>query len=1048
MAEEKKDPPKLLSNAKTPYDWIIAFYGDDAIDDGKKNKVRHILRVCEFADVVAVVTKNSKQAHTDFFESTYTAVDSSYVKAAELIVRLLDIKYREGRPLTKDDFRKCGGAAMFDGRDNFDQICEDYIGKNGLVGTCEITCFPSPKTDRKNNDDLRRENEDLKQYREWLKNASDDEIQERYIEKKRLMFGSMVADIDEVKSHHTQILSVASESERNNGALNASSLIAMCDAATDKSANMYRENMGQRSAIDFTIKDDVEKNVEIAYNLAENTGKMALLGGGAVASLGAMVGGVFWPAFLIIPTFALAKRWGPDWLKSLGATWGHFKKSMSHKYQRQKIDSYHHYLVSFMETGGKPKLRLKDRLFLTPNIIKCLKKGAKSGSVGASFEATDGVMHVSEIDRYKENLSRNEYLRKDKSQPVDKRTELENKVREIVPNKSTFDQFIKIAEVYSDYQGDLDSATKLEIQKNYASKLGDSAEHLIFETPMKSMSWFSDTVKKNLADDGKIMSIFKDAPGFPGVGKVARLREFASKELAGLNADDWKDKTFGEFIHRTEKPKLTHDELVVGLDLTDSHVANAISYIEHLKINPKDSREVVSQESDTAPSYTLAHIQEEIGKITDPSKREKVNKLLKIQMDRVFAIAIGQDRVGAYNALVADNFTCRYDLLEIFKKIGEMKYENVNSSEYTSLRSDLTKDTRVSPPEMGRYLCGKIAKAAVDVFYYYLTDSDNKSTFRNDLPFLIEYLSKLNNNELLNQQQKDALTQIAIVNVKEAFDKFVMNMSGDFVTNYNYETIRKYLENDYADKGLKPLFEANNSSEVQDVKNNLTSLFTSYSDIQTNLKFGGKDMCSQDKTIISKILLRDETKGFAEAQVRDSSDDLVKFLSGTLKVSKAYTKTDFASATATNMKDKIRGDGSTVTAYSELRDKLSAIDAMSSDCDKYAAIVALKNKAICEFRKCLVTLAYTFGPSHGGVTTWLTSTGIPMYDAAIAAWSTGGDSLFEEIDKKMDEIHNNILASGITGITRSELLSETEMQRYTGTYTINLSEESNLGISK
>ena len=103
-------------------------------------------------------------------------------------------------------------------------------------------------------------------------------------------------------------------------------------------------------------------------------------------------------------------------------------------------------------------------------------------------------------------------------------------------------------------------------------------------------------------------------------------------------------------------------------------------------------------------------------------------------------------------------------------------------------------------------------------------------------------------------------------------------MSGDFVTKYNYDTIRQYLEDDYSDKGLKPLFASNNSKEVQDVKRDLTSLFTSYSDVQTNLKFGDKDLSSQDKTIISKVLLRDERTGFSTIKVRDSSDGLVKFL--------------------------------------------------------------------------------------------------------------------------------------------------------------------------
>ena len=162
MADEKKEPPKTIGTASSIRDWVTAYYGDDAIDYSKKNKVRHNIRVCQFAAVVAMVTKNAKQAHTDFFESTYTAVDTTYVKSAELIIRLIELKYREARPLTTEDFENCGGRAMFGSRPNFDKICEDYIGPGGLVEQCE-NAFPRPE-----GEDLRREKESVHEFKKWF----------------------------------------------------------------------------------------------------------------------------------------------------------------------------------------------------------------------------------------------------------------------------------------------------------------------------------------------------------------------------------------------------------------------------------------------------------------------------------------------------------------------------------------------------------------------------------------------------------------------------------------------------------------------------------------------------------------------------------------------------------------------------------------------------------------------------------------------------------------------------------------------------------------
>lgn len=1054
MAEEKK-PPITTATATNVGDWISAYYGDDAIDYGKKDKVRHIVRTCQFASVCFVVSKNTKQAHTDFFESNYTAIDTMYVKAAELIIRLLNIKYGAGRPLTMRDFLDCGGGELFKNSSaSIDKICADYIGPGGMVEQCE-NCFPEPK-----GEDLRKEKESFEDFYEWYEPATEDEKKARALEKKKLLYKNFVDDLDNVKSDHSQLLAVASQDERNSGVLNGQSLHTIYRTATDKSAKMQRELKGQKSAIDFTIKEDEEKAVGIRYNVAKKTAKVAALGGVAAASLGAVIGGVFWPAFLIIPTYSLAKQWLPDWAKSLGEMWGHFEKSIAHKYERQKVDSYYNYLVSFMETGGKPKIRLKDRFFLTPNIIKCLKKGAKSGSVGSSYEGSDGRTHKSEIDRAEGQTSMvmgNLLNAKDADGlvPADMQGILFGEVKTLSKDSSTISNFVELANKYKSWESGLPSDSKYGFQVQYSDKLKECAEKLLFETPLDDLNNYKDKMPKIFATDSIIMEPTKVvAPEVVDV--IQRHLLFATKELTGLEGS-WKNKSLKDYIYRDLEGVLTSDVLtsnysdsVTGaeraLDMADSNLLSVLSCIENLEVEYPGGKGVISVDTSVDPSRTatMEYIQLKIDSIVDDRDKARVNQLLQEQMGIIFRNADRKDSRKSYESIIEGTFTGKNNFDDIFKKIGEMTFENVGSEVYSKLSAELLTKTKVTPPEMGRYLRSKLGKAAHDIFYDYAIAPDNISKFKTDLPFLIAYLSKLNQSPLLNQQQKSALTAMATVNVKAAFDQFVRGMSNDFTGKYNFDVITQYLEEPYSNTGLKTLFVTDTSPATRDIEKKLASL-SGFNDIYRNLKFNGKDMNIDDKGIISKILLRNEADGFTSVRVRDTSDGLVQFLSNGLKVSTEYKKEDFNGKTPDNIQGVIV-DPTKGTPYCKLMDKLRMIETLPTDCDKYAAIVALKNKAIYEFRQCLITIANKFGPNSGsgGINNWLTQPdGIAMFDAAIAAWSNGGDSLFEQIDRKMEEIITRLPPA--YRITKSQYLSEGEMKRYKEAYSLGLVQEETLG---
>ncbi len=1034
MAEEKKDPPKTIGTATTIRDWVTAYYGDDAIDYSKKNKVRHTIRVCQFSSIVAIVTKNSKQAHTDFFESAYTAVDTTYVKAAELIMRLMELKWRENRPLTRDDFENCGGKAMFDGRPNYDKIVSDYIGSGGMVEMCECV-FPTPSiSNKKGNDDLRSEKESFKQYYAWLQSSTEDERKARALQKRQMMYSSMIADLNDVKSDHAQLLAIASEGEQKDGALNGKSLHEIYNATTDKASNMYREHKDKRSKIDFTIKDDVEKAVSLRYESAKQTAKVAALGGVATASLGAVIGGVFWPAILLIPTYAIAKKWIPDWAKSLGAQWGHFEQSIGHRFQRQKYAAYLKYMVSFMETGGKPKLSLKDRLFLRPDIIKALKKGSKSGSVGATFEGSDEITHKSELDRAKETTSLafgNYRKADDKAVPIDKKTELNGKVEAIAPDAATFEQFVQLANRYKEYQADLDSDTKLGFQIKYAKKLEESLVSLIFNDKLESMTQFQDNISPWLSEDSLLFEVIKDVAEGPGIiAKAKRLKFFASKELSGLDFEKCKDMTLAEYISRPGLERLS-DEKLAGMKFdsstrtwgggfinpTDTNLVAAISYIRNLERHPSDERLVVS-----TGGVTLEKINETIMKIVNKDDKNICDSLLKEQMKTVFYNAAREDSQKAFKAVTTGAFGGKLvDMQKINDMLSEMSYENVGSEKYAGLVYDLTGESRISPQAMGRYLRGKIGKAAYDVFSKYLND-DKKQEFKKNLPLISDYLKKVNSSGLLNEQQKADLSSQVTKFIGEAYINRIQELGETFLANengYNLTEFTDYLKS-YQKGGFSELFESDQSSETQGIKAGIEYMIE-FAGIHSGLKFNKEFSIPQvESKYISKTLLLDRSSGGKKPIIRDYDDDLRKIVNQIKNINISFS----ADLNPANL--------SSETAYGQISEALKDIvgrpDARnprvlvggmgnSTDAekhDKYTALLILKNKTIVLFRKYMrqfISEKYGVSGDTDSEQRWLTRN-MPLVNSVKTEWKNLLDQIDEALfSAEFDRLPGKVLAS-------------------------------------
>ena len=580
------DNKPTLTSAKSASDWVSAFYGDDAFDYKKVEKLRHIKHTGQFAAICYAISKNTKQAHTDFFEDNYTTVDKKYAQAAELILKLLYVKFNEERELTRADFDACGGLELFGKSKNYDQIVSDYIGSGGMVEMGQ-TLIPISTDNAKTAKNIKEINDDM----------------------------------DNVKKDHTRLLAITGSTD---GTLSREQIFNLFTSASDNCSNAWKMHKKAKTTGELALQKDLEEAYMLRYDLAKKSGKVAILAGTTIASIGAVVGGVFWPALLLLPVHSLSKKWLPDWFKSMGAMWGNFEKRFKDKRAIDRAAAFQKYIVSYAETGGKPKLSLKERFLVRPADITLLKKQAKQVKEGLTLEGTDGKVHKSAMDEALDAISGSSRFGQllnnqdgDGLVPADAADVLGGRLRQVPslkgddpaetarlretalknldPNlvRPTFKDFMDLARTYKGWKSKLTTDAQRSFEYNYSEKLKDSAELLVFATPLEDLNDFKDKIAKQLADDSIILDPVKDT--HPEVLEIIkRYVTFASKELTGLEGS-WKNKTLYEYIHRAPEStldnaglvgrykyidKTSNLEVAKDLDMTDANVISAIACIE------------------------------------------------------------------------------------------------------------------------------------------------------------------------------------------------------------------------------------------------------------------------------------------------------------------------------------------------------------------------------------------------------------------------------------------------------------------------------------
>lgn len=990
MADEKK-----LSESSSVSEWIKGYYGFDGLDYPKAEKIRHVERVAQFSSVCYLVGKNSKKAHTDLFDSNYTASSVKVSNVAAIIIKLLEKQTLEGGNyrLTKKDFNDAGGEKLFATKDRpvdsqeYNQIVEDYIGDEGIVRTC-AGLFPI-KTDNKLN---------------------------------AKMFKGLTANMDIIQKDHSQLLTVATDGTKTS--LPLKDILSMRYTITECASKKWNELKSAKSKDQFKLMDLKEELYESKRNLAIKGGKMATLGGAAAMSVGAVIGGTFWPALLLIPIYSVGKNWFPDMCKAFGNTWGMLEKQRKTKREIKRLDAQLEYLTQWKKHGSDPK---KNRKWLSRSQwrllrgidLDCLKKQGKLMQEAVTTEIKefnpqtkkeDDVLVKSSVEETFDAITRNagvvsDVMELDNLAPIDLKEYLASSIKKLDPNTATFENFLGVAGDINKYIEKIPSSAQDEIQSAYAEKLEQSAKHLVFGTEMKTTTDYQHRTSKYLADDSAIFKPIKELR--PDVVEIVKgYSTLAGKELTGLSAD-YIGKSMEDYIMRTPEVnntsfELSSPELSLDAGVTrfkqpaDTHLVTAINAIADLKVSKSDENKFIGS------GFSVERLNQEIAQIANSADKEQCDKLLKDQMRRVAYEKARADSRVTYDALLHGELGGKLDFNELFKKIGEVTYDNIDT--YAEFNDDTKK---MIPKEVGAYIRGKLAKAIFDKLKAYADNHDTE--FQADLGALTKHLQKINSCNYLNEYQKSELTMAVRPFIKSALDFECKKPALTFVKDFNVNTFDAYQLKPYQQGGLLEYLNSDQSAETMAVKSQLEYMHK-LGNVHKNLKFGGVNMSADDEKIIGQILFLNSDTNFTTS--RKDSKELVNFLN------KLTPKTNYPAFDGITdpdvLAERITKD-TNLNPYKQLETNLREVSKITNPFDQYAGLVALKNRGMVDLRDCLIAMASKLCSDKRAVDTWLAGgEGKRFYEKVLEIWGSGVMKDIDEAIGKLAIDHPEISYAGVS----------------------------------
>lgn len=459
----------LMTGAKTVEQWVHAYLDEDTQNISKKDKFIHLQKVAQFGAFCFVIEKNSKQAHVDFFETNYTHTDAKIAQAAEFVSRLLQKKYENGGTLSPADFTALNGTyKLFPASMVTDALINDYFG---LVEMFDGVIPHDP---------LIIDNTTVATT-EMLQNLNN--------------------DMKAVKVDHSKLLHATNAKY---SCLERQQIFDVLDTATEKLGGIFKDVKKEKSAAEKELKDQQEKTLGFGIDLGIKTGKVGLVGVGGVGCIGAVVSGMFWPALGLIPLYALAKSWVPDFAKSLGAVYGNFKKVTAAKYKIRKADVK----IKYIEKGPD-SLTLRERAMLTKGDIVLLTKQVKSFHMfnGADSMKEQTVAALSNLGNLKDHDKVDDLV------PADARGVIENAVSNLkskAPGTVEFSEIYQVAKMLKTLESKLPAGdiSVQNIKRDYYEEVRKYYNSVLFDAPYTSQKL--QQVKNESEGDSVMAELLKD----------------------------------------------------------------------------------------------------------------------------------------------------------------------------------------------------------------------------------------------------------------------------------------------------------------------------------------------------------------------------------------------------------------------------------------------------------------------------------------------------------------------------------------------------------
>ncbi len=383
--------------------------------------------------------------------------------------------------------------------------------------------------------------------------------------------------------------------------------------------------------------------------------------------------------------------------------------------------------------------------------------------------------------------------------------------------------------------------------------------------------------------------------------------------------------------------------------------------VENLIANLRIVQQNSQKEAFVSGTTQLEEIRKKISKMTDPNQRDLATKLLNEQISSLERGKRAEIRADLVDCLKNMQFRGDISISDIFNNLQNIQFENVNEQNNKDLY-DKTIMRNVTPTSMKNYLAEQYKLRLEKVF----KTQAERSEVKNSLDKIIEFLKQLANCAYLSNAQRERLTKIIEPNIKIALDNEMKSIT-DFFEAKDFDATKysKLLKNEINQGGLADILD-DSTLERKQISQKLDYLsraddIRGFFDIRINGSVFKLPQIEASK--VTEILMDPKRE-------RELSDDLFKVLNIIKATDKKKDSGNelIESGAQEAYVQGITGD----KGIAGDKGVFGKIDALSSNDDKYVALIALKKSIMSTYVDCSEKYL-TSKTSYANISSYLTN---------------------------------------------------------------------------